>query len=146
MKNPLINIIPELHTVDYITEYTDGGKFRFITKTKAGWMTTSDLRDKENEFYIKNLNGLLTRFVEGALQTIQFCPEGGDYYLTVFAKVGKKVKLIDEAILRDIEVATINEYFSKTNLMNQDQYRMVNAKTWVDKAFVMNEYTEVTSS
>ena len=41
--------------------------------------------------------------------------------------------------MRGLEVGTINSCFDNTNLMDSNQYRAVNSKTWADKAFVMNE-------
>ena len=78
-------------------------------------------------------------FKKGALQTTEVQIEGSDYWFTVFARAGKKVYLIDEAILEDLTVGTINAYFNNTNLYNQAQYNEVNAATWASKAYVMNE-------
>ena len=49
--------------------------------------------------------------------------------------------MIDEAILADLTVGTINSMFYNTNLYSQAQYQAVGAKTWADKAFafVQNE-------
>lgn len=51
--------------------------------------------------------------------------------------------MIDEAILGNITVGTINQLFYNTNLYNQDQYNAVGAKTWSHKAFVENSILEV---
>lgn len=102
-------------------------------------MTVSDAREFDNEGYIKNPESLLTNFKKGALQTVEFCPEGGNYYLTVFARKGNKIVLIDEAIMANLTVGTINQLFYNTNLYDQDQYHTVNAKTWADRAYVANE-------
>jgi hypothetical protein len=59
--------------------------------------------------------------------------------MTVFARKGNKVILIDEKIAEKVEVGTINQLFHNTNLLDQAQYRSVNAKTWADKAFLLNE-------
>ena len=45
---------------------------------------------------------------------------------------------MDEAIMKDLEVGTINSLFDNTNLMDINQYKAVNSKTWSDKAFVSN--------
>jgi hypothetical protein len=47
--------------------------------------------------------------------------------------------VIDKAIAETITVGTINSLFYNTNLIDQAQYRSVNAKTWADKAFLLNE-------
>ena len=143
MKNTnIINTIAELNTVDYLSHYTKG-KFRMITKVRSGFISCCDVRPSDNEHMFNNLESTITCYKRGALQTVEFCPDGADYYLTVFARVGKKVKLIDESILAVLTVGTINGLFDNTNLMDMNQYRAVNSKTWASKAFVMNEETEV---
>lgn len=134
--NTLVNTTP-IHTVNYLRDYS-AGKFRFISKSRAGFMTVVDARDFDNPTYLANPEGLLTAFKPGALHTIEFCPEGGDYYLTVFARVGKKIRLIDETILAALTVGTINQYWYNTNLLDQAQYRAVGAQTWADRAYVSN--------
>tara|TARA_R110000782_G_scaffold195055_1_gene284621 strand:- start:71 stop:559 length:489 start_codon:yes stop_codon:yes gene_type:complete len=134
----IINTIKDLRTVNFIDGRT--GKFRFIAKCKAGYPSCNEVRfDRENEMYCKNPGRLLNAFKRGALLTVEFNPAGTDHWLTVFARVGKKVKFMDEAIMRGLEVGTINSCFDNTNLMDSNQYRAVNSKTWADKAFVMNE-------
>jgi hypothetical protein len=59
--------------------------------------------------------------------------------MTVFAKKGTKVILLDQKIAETVEVGTINQLFYNTNLMDQKQYQAVKAKTWADKAFLLNE-------
>jgi hypothetical protein len=46
---------------------------------------------------------------------------------------------LDEKLAEKIEVGTINQLFYNTNLMDHNQYKAVNAKTWADKAFLLNE-------
>lgn len=81
---------------------------------------------------------LLSSWKKGSLQTIQFMAEGGLYWLTVFARKGKKIVVIDEDILEGLTVSTINSFFVDTNLYSQKQYEAVGAKNWASKAFVMN--------
>jgi hypothetical protein len=59
--------------------------------------------------------------------------------MTVFAKKGTKIILLDEKLAEKIEVGTINQLFYNTNLMDQKKYQAVGAKTWADKAFLLNE-------
>ena len=124
-------------TTDILSQYT-AGKFRFVVKTKLG-MTVVDSRDFDNERLMKYPEALISGYKRGALQTVQFCPEGSDYYLTVFSRTGKNVKLVDESILANLTVGTINGMYDNTNLYNSNQYRAVNSKTWASKAFTMNE-------
>lgn len=137
----LINTIQDIMTVNILDQYK-GGEFRHIVKTKLG-MTCVDARDFDNVRMNEFPESIISGYKAGALQTVQFKPEGPgvgfDVWLTVFSRTGKKVKLIDEAILRNLTVGTINGMFSNTNLMDQDQYRAVNSKTWASMAFVMNE-------
>ena len=133
----LINTIQDIMTVT-VLDQSAKGEFRHIVRTKLG-MTCSDARDFDNVRMNKFPDSIISGYKAGALQTVQFKAEGSDIWLTVFSRTGKKVKLIDEAIMRDLTVGTINSMFSNTNLMDQNQYRAVNSKTWASKAFVMNE-------
>lgn len=126
-----------INTVKVLKDYS-AGRFRFITKCAAGFMTISDAREFDNEQYIKYPESLLTSYKKGAIQTIEFCPVGGDYYLTIFAKKGNRICVADETLLMSITVGTINQYWYNTNLYDQAQYLAVGAKTWADRAFVNN--------
>jgi hypothetical protein len=78
-------------------------------------------------------------FKRGALQTIQFKAEGTDNWLTVFARKGKKVILMDKQMFMEMKVGDINQDWFNTNLYSQANYTMCKARTWDDKAFVMNK-------
>jgi hypothetical protein len=127
----------EICTCDVLSGYSTG-KFRFIVKCRAGFLTVSDSRDWDNAHYMARPESLISGFKKGALQTVQFQPEGTDIWLTVFAKKGKQIPVIDVAILADLTVGTINSCWLNTALYSQYQYRAVGAKTWADKAFIMN--------
>jgi len=127
----------EIITTDILSQYT-GGKFRMVVKTNLG-MTVVDTRDFDNPRIMTNPASAISGYKRGTLQTVQFCPEGSDFYSTIFSRTGKKVKLIDEAILADLTVGTINGMFDNTNLMDMEQYRLVNSKTWASKAFTTNQ-------
>jgi hypothetical protein len=133
----LINTIQDIMTVNVLDRYT-GGEFRHIVKTSLG-MTCCDARDFDNVRMNKFPESIISGYKRGALQTVQFKPEGSDVWLTVFSRTGKKVKLMDEVIMRNLTVGTINGLFANTNLMSQRQYEAVNSKTWASMAFVMNE-------
>ena len=130
-----LNRIP---TTKFLASYT-AGKFRSIVKCRAGFMTIVDARDFENERYFKYPEALIADYKKGALQSIQFQPEGTNHWLTIFAKKGTKIAIIDEVILANLTVGTINQLWYNTNLYSQLQYNTVKAKTWADKAYVMNE-------
>lgn len=121
---------------DILSQFT-AGRFRFIVKTKLG-MTVCDAPSHENQRMMKYPETIIGGYNKGALQTVQFCPEGKDFYVTIFSRTGNKVKLIDEAILADLTVGTINQLFYSTNLYSQPQYGAVHSKTWTDKAYVNN--------
>lgn len=108
------------------------GSFRSVVKVKAGFYTIV-----ENE-RATNVMSVFNGYKKGALQTIEFKADGSDVWLSVFALKGKKVMLIDEEILMNVTVGDINSMFMNTNLYSQEQYKSVNAKTWADKAYVMN--------
>ena len=50
---------------------------------------------------------------------------------------------MDEAIMRGLDIACVNQLWYNTNLMDSNQYKAVNSKTWADKVFVMNEQAVV---
>jgi hypothetical protein len=124
----MINKIKDLALVNMIGDKK--GTFQAITKVPAGYMVAYDLGAELPS---------LSRWKKGALQTIQFQPEGASYWLTVFAKKGTKVGIMDEKIAEKLEVGTVNSMFYNTNLMDHNQYKAVGAKTWADKVFVLNE-------
>jgi hypothetical protein len=124
----MVNNIKGLQVVNWIGDRE--GIFQAIVKVQAGFMIASEIGSE-----LPSLN----RWKKGALQTIQFKAEGTNHWMTVFAKKGTKVVLIDEKIAETITVGTINSLFYNTNLMDQTQYQTVKAKTWADKAFLLNE-------
>ena len=124
----MVNNIKGLTVVDFI-----GGRkgiFQAITKVPAGFMIAAEIGSD-----IPSLD----RWKKGALQTIQFKAEGTSHWTTVFAKKGTRVVLLDQALAETIEVGTINSLFYNTNLMDHNQYKAVGARTWADKAFLLNE-------
>jgi hypothetical protein len=123
----MVNNIKGLTLVDYIGDRK--GIFQAITKVPAGFMVAYEIGSE-----LPSLN----RWKKGALQSIQFKAEGANHWMTVFAKKGTKIILLDESIAETIEVGTVNSLFYNTNLMDHNQYKAVNAKTWADKVFVMN--------
>ena len=133
----LINTIQDIMTVN-ILDQSAKGEFRHIVKTKLG-MTCCDARAFDNARMNKHPESIISGYKRGALQTVQFKSEGSDIWLTVFSRTGKKVKLMDEAIMRNLTVGTINSMFNNTNLMDMGQYKAVNSSTWASKAFVVNE-------
>lgn len=141
MKNQMIKMTPklksELMVVDILGNYTSG-KFRMVVKTKLG-MTCCDARDFDNPRIMANPECAISGYKANALQTVQFQPEGSEFWLTVFSRTGKRVKLIDEAILANLTVGTINSMFYNTNLMDMSQYKLVGSSSWASMAFVENE-------
>ena len=124
----MINKIKDLTVVNWIGDRE--GIFQAIVKVPAGFVVATEIGSE-----VPSLN----RWKKGALQTIQFKGKGTNYWTTVFAKKGTKVILLDEKLAEIVEVGTINQLFYNTNLMDAAQYRSVNAKTWADKAFLLNE-------
>jgi len=124
----MINNIKGLTVVTWIENRE--GTFQAITKVPAGFLVAYEIGSELPS---------LSRWKKGALQTIQFKAQGADHWVTVFAKKGTKVVLIDQKIAEKLEVGTVNQLFYNTNLMDQAQNRAVGAKTWADKVFVLNE-------
>ena len=133
----LINITG-IHTVNYIDDRKITNA-RFVTKCKAGWMTVCDARDFQMDNFNKHPETLISGYKKGALQTVEVEFENSGFYIPVFPRVGKKIKLIDEAILVDVKVGTINSMFYNTELYNWEQYKAVNSKTWDSYAYQMNQ-------
>jgi putative heme degradation protein len=143
MKNPaeLVVVNPEIKRaqVDFIQDRV--GTYRAIVKVKAGFMVTVDDLGLQANWGKKQWNSardVFRGFKRGALQSIQFQPEGTNSWLTIFAKVGTKIKLIDNALLASLEVGDINQDWSNSNLYSQTQYQAVGSKTWACKAYVKN--------
>ena len=123
------------------------GTFRAIVKVQAGFLTVVDdlgIQCKwESGAQWKSAIQVFRNFKKGALQTIQFKAEGSDNWLTVFARSGNKIKLMDTEMFLAMEVGDINQNWSNTNLYSQTNYALAGAKTWADKAFVNNTPVEV---
>jgi len=124
----MVNNIKGLQVVNWIGDRK--GIFQAIVKVQAGFMIASEIGSE-----LPSLN----RWKKGALQSIQFKAQGVNHWVTVFARKGNRVMLLDEKIAKTVEVGTINQLFYNTNLMDQNQYQAVKAKTWADKAFLLNE-------
>ena len=124
----MINNIKGLSVVDYIGE--DKGLFQAVIKVPAGFIVAYEIGSDLPS---------LGQWKKGTLQTLQFKREGSPAWTTVFAKKGNKVMVIDRALAEQLKVGTVNQLFYNTNLMDQVQYKAVNAKTWADKVFVLNE-------
>ena len=114
------------------------GSYRIVYKCQAGFMSIGETKYNDDMANEHGPASLLSSWKKGSLQTIQFMAEGGQFWLTVFARKGKKIVVIDEDILEGLTVGTINSFFIDTNLYSQKQYTHVNAKNWANKAFVMN--------
>ncbi len=125
----MTNLVKGLSVVNFINNRK--GSFRAIVKVQAGFYSSVNCDNA-------TLASVVRRFKKGALQTVEFIPEGTNYPLTVFAKKGKNIILADEALLKEMTVGDINGLYSNSNLCDQAQYKAVNAKTWADKAFVIN--------
>ena len=109
------------------------GKYRVITKCKAGYMVTSVI---EASSAINALRRYKIKSVQ-SIARIKNIEGIGEYDFTVFARVGKKI-WIEENMLAEMTVGDINQDLHNTALYNQLQYNAVNAETWADKAYVMN--------
>ena len=126
-------------------EFVNGqvGTYRAIVKVKAGFVTVVDDLGIQANWGKKQWNSpidVFRNFKKGALQTIEFKADNsrGADWITVFARVGNKIKLIDDSLLADLKIGDINQDWSNTNLYNQNQYQAVGAKTWADNAFITN--------
>lgn len=137
MKNTTIINTIGLNTVNFIKG--NKGQFRVVSKVKAGFMSVVEFNSHVNETFSNDPSQVLGWFKKGAIQTVEFKAEGSEYWLTVFARVGKKIKLVDEDMLKGLKVGVVNPLWFGTELYSQTQYQSVKAKTWDSFAFVMNE-------
>lgn len=140
MRTQIINA-EKINQVDFIKNRK--GVYQAIVKVKAGYTVSVNdlgiLNKWESGAQWKKAINVFRNFKKGALQSIEFKAEGTDHWLTVFARVGNKVKLMDTQLFEDMEVGDINQNWSNSNLYNQTNYQLCNAKTWADKAFVVNK-------
>jgi hypothetical protein len=132
MKNIIIaSRNKDLKVLSFMDNFVAGeGTYRVITKCKAGFMVTSDIE-------ASSAIQAFRRYKPKAIQSIAFMMNGG-YPVTVYARSGKKV-WASECFLSEVTVGDINQDLYNTSLYGQGQYQAVNAKTWADKAYVMNE-------
>ena len=140
MKKVQIINSERINEVEFINDRK--GEYRAIVKVQAGFMTVVNDIGIQNKWGRQQWNAAIDvfrGFKKGALQTIQFKAEGSDTWLTIFAKAGNKVKLMDYQLFKDMEVGDINQNWSNTNLYSQRNYALCNTKTWADKAFVVNK-------
>lgn len=139
MTKQIINS-ERINQTDFIQDRK--GEYQAIVKVQAGFMTTVDdlgIKCKwESGPQWKRAINVFRNFKKGALQTIQFKAEGSDNWLTVFARKGNKIVLMDTQLFLDMEVGDINQNWSNSNLYSQTNYALAGAKTWADKAFVSN--------
>jgi hypothetical protein len=138
MAKQIINS-ERISQVDFIQGRT--GQYRAIVKVQAGFMTVVNDIGIENNWGKQQWNSAMDvfrGFKKGALQTIEFLPEGSERFITVFARKAKKVVLMDTQLFETMTVGDINQDWSHTNLYSQQNYQLAGAKTWADKAFVKN--------
>lgn len=119
-----------LHSNNFIA---GEGTYRVITKSRAGFM-------KSSEFKAKSAINAFRKFQPKAIQSIEFLNES-NYPITVYARVGKKI-FASTCFLSEVEVGDINQDLYNTALYCPNQYKAVNAKTWADKAYVVNKKVE----
>jgi hypothetical protein len=129
-----------INQVDFINGRN--GQFRAIVKVQAGFMTTVDDLGIQANWGRQNWNSAIDvfrSFKKGALQTIEFKAEGSNNWLTVFARKGNKIVLMDTDLFLTMKVGDINQNWSNTNLYSQRNYTLANSKTWAGFAFIPNE-------
>jgi hypothetical protein len=139
MTNQIFNT-ENISQVDFINNRN--GEYRAIVKVEAGFMATVEdlgiLSNWSSGPQWKSALSVFKNFKKSALQTIEFKAEGTTSWLTVFARKGNKVILMDEQMFREMTIGDINQNWSNTNLYSQRNYALAGAKTWADKAFVKN--------
>ena len=114
------------------------GKYRVITKCQAGFMITSV---KQARSAMEVFRSYKIKAVH-SIARVKDIDHVGEFDFMVYARTGKKV-WIEEDMLAQLTVGDINQDLYNTALYNQYQYQAVNAKTWADKAYVMNVTEEI---
>ena len=114
------------------------GKYRVITKCQAGFMSTSV---KQARSAMEVFRSYKIKAVH-SIARVKDIDHVGEFDFMVYARTGKKV-WIEEDMLAQLTVGDINQDLYNTSLYNQYQYQAVNAKTWADKAYVMNVTEEI---
>jgi hypothetical protein len=114
------------------------GKYRVITKCQAGFMITSV---KQARSAMEVFRSYKIKAVH-SIARVKDIANIGEHDFMVYARTGKKV-WIEEDMLAQLTVGDINQDLHNTALYNQAQYQAVNAKTWADKAYVMNDVKEI---
>ena len=114
------------------------GKYRVITKCQAGFMITSV---KQARSAMEVFRSYKIKAVH-SIARVKDVANIGEHDFMVYARTGKKV-WIEEDMLAQLTVGDINQDLYNTALYNQYQYQAVNAKTWADKAYVMNVTEEI---
>jgi hypothetical protein len=140
VNTEVVIVSPEIKKarVDYIQGRK--GLYRAIVKTKGGLSVVDDLGIVAgwNKPQWNNALAVFSDFQKGALQTIEFLPEGSKNWFTVFSRSGNKINTIDSDMLINMTVGHINQDWSKSTLYNQAQYKAVGSKYWTCYAFRKN--------
>jgi hypothetical protein len=132
----MINLIPSISKTVSPVDFIQGreGKYRVIVKVRAGFFSVV-----EEEHYTDPIAVIESyNKWKGAIQTMEFKAEGSNRWLTVLARKGKNVVVLDQEIMSKLRVGHINRHFFRTNLYDQFQYSLVGAKNWSHFAFVPN--------
>ena len=140
-QNHLVEIVtPEIQNARVDNIQGRNGAYRAIVKTKGGLKIVDDLGfERWNKPQWTHSLDVFTNFKKGALQTIEFKPEGSDYWFKVFARSGNKITTIDSDMLAAMKVGHINQDWSNSTLYSQTQYKAVKATNWESYAFVKNK-------
>jgi hypothetical protein len=138
MKNLIIAVKNrDLQVLSYGENLIFGeGQYRVITKCQAGFMISSVVNAKSPIEAFR-------QYKPKSIQSIAYIKnidtsKNGSIDFTVYARAGKKVWASEEFLV-GLEIGDINQSLNNTALYNHLQYKAVNAKTWADKAYVMNE-------
>ena len=130
MLNKIIIVKRDKFTVLPSLERDLNGEYTIVTKCKAGFASVSTVKASSPYEVFRG-------YKKDAIMNMSF--NSGSNRFTVYARTGKNV-WAGEELLREITVGDINDggVMYKTSLYSQEQYQAVNAKSWADKAYVMN--------
>jgi hypothetical protein len=123
VKNKRVSVSVSNHIKDTTKEY----EFRIAGKCGAGFINIHDTKGTP-----KNV---ISGYKKNTLVNIQMKNEFG-HWMNVYTTKGKTWHSIDRGFLEVLTVGTMRESFP--DMCDTELWKLVNTKTWADKAFVQN--------
>jgi len=123
VKNKRVSVLVSNHIKDTTKKY----EFRIAGKCGAGFI---NIHDSEGTPY-----NVIAGYKKNTLVNIQMKNEFG-HWMNVYTTKGNTWHSIDRGFLEVMTVGTMRESFP--DMCDMELWKLVNTKTWADKAFVQN--------